>query len=59
VQPFVCGCKLLNVVVVACPGINNVVEVVTFGIVTSVLSGLGRLFIGLLVKGSRSYNLQK
>ncbi len=57
VQPLVCGCKVLNVVVVVCPGINKVV--VTFGRVNSVPSGIGRLLIGLLVNGSRSYNLKK
>jgi len=57
-QPFVWGCKLLYVVV--CPGINNVVVVVvTFGIVNSVPSCVERLFIGLLVNGSRSYNLNQ
>ncbi len=55
VQPLVCGCKLLNVVV--CPGISKVV--VTFDRVNSVPSGIGRLLIGLLVNGSRSYNLKK
>lgn len=59
VPPFVCGCKLLNVVVVVVwPGISNVVVAVArFGSVTSVPSGIGRLLIGLLVNGSRSYNL--
>jgi hypothetical protein len=43
-----------------CPGINNVVVVVvTFGIVNSVPSCVERLFIGLLVNGSRSYNLNQ
>lgn len=58
VPPFVCEWRLLNVVVV-CPGINNVVVAVgILGIVNSVLSGIGRLLIGLLVNGSRSYNLK-
>lgn len=34
------------------------VVVVIFGTVNSVPSGMRRLFIGLLVNGSRSYNLQ-
>lgn len=48
--------KVLNVV--ACPGIKNVV-VVIFGLLNSGGVGATSLFIGLLVNGSRSYNLNR
>ncbi len=46
--------NVLNVAA-GCPGINNVV----FGIVNSLVGDVKSLFIGLLVNGSRSYNLNK